>query len=367
MAGNLAPAELFNPAYGRNRINLFLKKYTSEDLFTLTSGRKVRLLFEQEKYNVLNSVKKYSDISKLKNFRLTDKFENEYSLSNFMKTPEFGGGSVGSTSTKVKIEKNIGQQNIGRSYFIESLRINTPTSFQTTEYGEKEVINTINSSVLVGGGMLSLKIKNNTYNIIGAAKVPGNVKADIALIDEKKQAVCFISHKLPSFSSYGGVTDFSDDAALVEFAEKISERLKKAGQQNARGYYGKSQDSFYAELSRKNADFLLKTVYGKNYSISNKSGIYNVDYVVEGLVKIDSRGVMQTIPSPNNIHPAGDIQWLLTGDNKAVLFARFDGSAGRGLTYKKNGKDVRIENLRFSIAPITATEGRKSEKIFLTN
>lgn len=383
-SSSLAPAQLFNLAYGTSRIDTFIEKFENEKSFKLTSGGDVVLEKSNEtnikNINLLkklrsaiiekNSRKIETAINEFKNksgkfigskLRTREKTLLEYSLSNFAKTIEFGG-QAGQTA---KLRTQSSKEKIGTSYFIESTRIPVATSFKATEYGEMMLIQTINSFI-PKNSVLTLKIKRNTYEIIGAAKVPGDPKADIALIGLDKKAVCFISHKLSNFSAYGGISELGDNETVKNFAQKIIKILDRKKQKtNNQSYYGVNGDSFYAEIPNGEIDIILKTVYGKDFSTSQTSGINNVDFVIEGNVNIDARGNLITTPVSNKIYDSGDTQWLKTGDTRAILFARYVSSASRGFTLKKDNKEIRIDHLRFSVAPISVIKGRLAQKIVL--
>jgi len=82
---------------------------------------------------------------------------------------------------------------------------------------EIKQVTDLNTQIAGLGGKVKLKINNNFYYIVSAESVPGNPKADIALIgseneDSKEQKPCvFLSLKkglkISDFGGYGGISD----------------------------------------------------------------------------------------------------------------------------------------------------------------
>lgn len=365
MASNLAPAELFNKSYGTIRIDVFIHKYENERVFKLTDNSEIKLVLNNKNNKqLIELIKKVREamvngngtalanaIGNFKSTQLKLKFigkrfrtntpekEHQFSLSNFTKTGEFKGGQ-GKSGTIAAI--NI----VGPNYKIGSVIIKTPTSYQVHEIHEKTFIENFNKQIPENASV-HVKIKGVPFeNIKGAVKVPGDVKADIALINDEGVAVCFISHKksetvtgtssAAGFLSYGGVTDIRDNETVQYFANKVEEKLKE----------NNSKKSFWMDIDDK---LQKQGIYGKDFGSPTK-GIQNIDFIMFGIPTFTTKKQNEnlTIVLSGDIYSSGVIP--LKSPLKPVLLTRAD-SSNRHFTWGQNKK---IENIRFSISPYGA-------------
>lgn len=177
----------------------------------------------------------------------------------------------------------------------------------------------IDSSIkehLKGKPYIKLAIGERVVNAAGAVNVPGNPKADIAIVDDKGTPVAWISLKdgtnPKGFGQWGGVDYMGKDPEVAKFVQGIKAAF---GDQFPRGpTYG---------VRIKNPQLKALTVFGKDFG--GAPGINNVDLVLQGHPTLTkgSRGgyVLTGAHSWYN----GDIP---TGEYEPMLIARY--SADRG-------------------------------------
>lgn len=164
---------------------------------------------------------------------------------------------------------------------------------------------------LNGQPFIKLAVGTRVVNAAGIAKVPGNVKADAAVVDANGQEVAWISLKDGTtplgFGQWGGVNHLANNPEVRSFVEQL---VGLFGNEFPRGpTYG-----------RPIKDPTLKALvcFGKNYG--QAPGISNVDLILQGhpTLKKGTRG-SYIVTGAHTWHN-GDIP---TGEYEPVLTVRF--------------------------------------------
>ena len=154
------------------------------------------------------------------------------------------------------------------------------------------------------------------HHIVGAHQIPGNPKADIALVNHKGEHVIHISHKESeeSHQGYGGMNSKANAShpVMKEFADK----LKKKVEDTHMGLKGKSRTMTLDHNNPHHSDMIKSALFGKNHS-SNKSGVENVDFISHGKMnlKFNKHGVA-------SIHSEKDISRKNYRDQKYEITAK---------------------------------------------
>lgn len=169
---------------------------------------------------------------------------------------------------------------------------------------------------LNGQPFIKLAVGTRVVNAAGAVKVPGNVKADAEIVDEKGNPVAWISLKDGTtprgFGHWGGVDHFGADPEVAAFVNSIKSAF---GNEFPRGpTYG---------IKIKNPQLKALTTFGKGFG--GAPGRSNVDLILQGhpTLKKGSRG-SYVLTGAHTWHN-GDIP---EGEYEPVLIVRF--SADRG-------------------------------------
>lgn len=164
---------------------------------------------------------------------------------------------------------------------------------------------------LKGQSSIKLVVGTRVVNAAGIAKVPGNVKADAAVVDDTGQEVAWISLKDGTtplgFGQWGGVNHLANNPEVRGFVEQLAGLF---GNEFPRGpTYG-----------RPIKDPKLKGLvcFGKNYG--QAPGISNVDLILQGhpTLKKGTRG--SYVITGAHTWYNGDIP---TGEYDPVLTVRF--------------------------------------------
>ena len=148
------------------------------------------------------------------------------------------------------------------------------------EEGQILALNNAIKDKLNGKSSISLVVGNRLVDAAGVSKVPGNVKADAAIINAAGHEVAWISLKdgnsPKGFGQWGGVSHLSREPEVADFIKKLKTVV---GTEMPRGpTYGK-------EISSINLKNLV--VFGKNFQ-SGQPGPSNVDLVLQGHPKLET-------------------------------------------------------------------------------
>lgn len=248
--------------------------------FELVNGSSTALEFAKPEYQEAFEkaedvkIKLFSpkDINLFKFFK--DDSGTEYSISDLLKDPYFGGKGKGS-GTKVE------------DY---NLRLLSEKIQTRIEQNNGEPIN-----IIVGG--------TTYYNIIGAATQPKTPKADFFLFDQDSNPKIFISHKKsggsePSagdFIRWSGFTRYENEPEVEEFVLKLKKFLVD------KGLVGMPNTTkFIAPI--KDENLIRKLIYGPEYG-SNSYGPENVNIITQGEI--------QLIPQGENLYSLSAPYYLL--------------------------------------------------------
>ena len=123
------------------------------------------------------------------------------------------------------------------------------------------------------------------HHIVGAHQVPGNPKADIALVNDKGEHVFHISHKASkeSHQGYGGMNSKSNTNTPV--MKQFRDKLLKHVDNHMMALKGKSKTMKLNHNDPEHAHVIKKALFGTEYS-SNKSGPENVDEIHHGKMNL---------------------------------------------------------------------------------
>jgi hypothetical protein len=249
--------EGFNPLkfydlqkYGGPRLKVLFNKIKSGAPFDMVSGEQIVLKFNKPEYGPLfdaSDVEGLKALSKsnINNFPFfVDKNDQTYSISDLLKTKDFGGKGKGSGTRT----EDIALSDVNRK--IQEL----------------------------GAINVKLSKNGNIYEgIIKASTVSGSPKADFTF-DTSSGPVIFISHKdgkgPKDFQQYSGFRGMSDYPEVQSFVDAV--RDKTGGEL-------KSGDSFRRKI--KDPSIKLKAVYGSNQQVGNY-GINNCQILLQGPINL---------------------------------------------------------------------------------
>jgi hypothetical protein len=235
--------------------------------FELTNGSSTALEFAkpeyQEAFEKSEEVKirlfSPKDINSFPFFK--DDAGKEYSISDLLKDPYFGGKGKGS-GTKVE------------DY---NLRLLQEKIQSRIEQNAGEPIN-----IIIGG--------KTYYNIIGATTQPKTPKADFFLYDKDNNPQVFISHKKsgglePSagdFIRWSGFTKYENEPEVEEFTLKLKEFLSSKGLEGI-----PNTTKFISPV--KDENLIRKLIYGPEYG-SNSYNPENVNIIAQGEIQLIPQG-----------------------------------------------------------------------------
>lgn len=230
----------------------------------------------------------------------------------------------------------------------------------------ESLVKSIRQAVEQEGNPVTILIGNyKIENVVsaGADQIRGDPKADIALIDDSKKEVGFISHKkeggAKAYQQYGGISIKSGKAiyenSLVElFVKDLNAILKNE--------FASSGQSFWSNLPKNEFGKLLVgySVYGPNWKFGqqNSFGRDSVHCIGQGkpILNRNNNGIY-TLSFSESIHTANDIDWAFVGPYKAILAATY--RTGRKI--ENNG--ITVSNMRAGTYPYDFISSRRSEEI----
>lgn len=235
-----------------------------------------------------------------------------------------------------------------KDYKVSTYQLNAPSP---TERGETAVMTSLNKAFAEIGRPVTVTAGKYTFtNIVGANKVFGTPKADIALVQWNPATrtfkdVCFISHKMGSaakdFQQYSGISTTADgkkagaisrDPAVVEFLQAISSKPI---------YNAIVKDKKrFAQIVR-SPKLIGKAVYGPEFG-SSQYGTDNIHLIGQGDAVLTKKGAgAWSMSFRGGMHLNGDTKPFMTGDYQAVVGARY--TAGRQFEVAgKVFRDVRV-------------------------
>ena len=236
-------------------------------------------------------------------------------------------------------------------------KLHTPSP---TEAGEADVLRYINSYIKKIGEPINLSIgKLNFNNIIGANKIEGTPKADIALVSFNGKIlnnVCFISHKMgvgaEGFQQYSGTTtkadgpspgSISQDPFVIKFLSDLVKLHPKIV---------KDKKRYFRTIT--SSTLVGKSVYGPLYGSRNKNED-NIDLLGQGYARMSGRGKSHELTFTSHTIFGPNVKPFMNGDYTAIIGARY--SSGRNFT--ANGKEY--SGVRVLIMPKRLIGGQAEE------
>jgi len=300
MASSLSASEMVKP--GREyRIVLFLKKYQNREEFVLMGNKKVTLVYDKK---VADQLKAKRNLASLV-FTSTD--GQKLKLSNFQKTPEFGGKAESTT----RIEE------------AEIISIRKQMSEIRQQTGEPCV---------------PIKIGNKVYQCCNIEKTAGTPKSDFHFLDINGKPIVWLSHKDGSkasdFQQWGGVSKIVPN---VHNHPETKEFYKDVIESFPEGFPPKTN------VVKEIGDPLLKkkAVYGDDYRPgSTRFGENNVTMILQGPVTLKKVGNGQNVYYKIEANHANKNGETMKGDYEPI----FDGSY-------RQGRGQPVNNARLGIWP----------------
>jgi len=296
---NLSAKEIRKYDY---RPEVFIKKIKTKSPFEITGGKKVTLIAPKNYEKILRS----GTAVQLNELRFASTSGTAYKLSDFVKTPEFGGKGEGASTAK-------------EDAALMSLRE------QIKAAKKKERSATIN-----------IRIGTKVYKVADAESTPGTPKSDFHLLDNAGKEVAWISHKDGSqpndFQQWGGMTEDGEPKIFAhpETQKFIKDMLK---------LYPKGLPSA-TTVARKIKSQALKNmaVYGNEYG--GDFSRQNVTLMLQGSVQLSKNGSSYKITATHT-HVNGED---MKGGYEPVFMA----------IYKGDRNNFGLKGTRVGISPLAS-------------
>ena len=199
------------------------------------------------------------------------------------------------------------------------------------------------SSILEESGCdyVTIKYKNNLYDVVRVEKTPGTHKSDFHFIDKDGNQCLWISHKAGRHP-----TDFQQWSGM---SDRVERTIYTHNEVQA---FIKDLYKLYPNNIMPNRESVMKpitdpklkkmAVYGSGYTGSpNNEGINNVCYVLQGNVEL------KPIPSQPNVYTVEAFHKYENGDNITGDYVPVIGAV-----YKGDRPNFGIDGLRAGIYPI---------------
>lgn len=340
---------LFKYTGPRDRVPKFLQKYENEEPFVLTDGSKVVLLYQSGHAEVLKkrNTKDANELIFVAKPGPGSKKIRSFKLSDFAKTPEFGGkfGVSGDRETEM--------------------------AAASLQY-EVQVVNAINKFIKENKGIINVHIEGlGTYSdiegVIGAKQVDSTIKSSAGVRADPKADIIvyhkehdylnnkniFISHKKDggpeAFQQYGGITEVAGDKIYrhPEVQKFLEELIPYIG-----------EEGLIQPVMKEIKDPVLKnlSIFGPEYARNGgKFGLQNVQLIGQGVPTFAPVQGKENTFEMKFPHMAvnGNLEFF-TGGYEPVFGATF--REGRGY----NLKGTRYTGVRVGIYPRALITKRKS-------
>lgn len=296
---NLSAKEIRKYDY---RPEVFIKKIKTGSPFEITGGKKVTLIAPKNYEKILRS----GNANQLNELRFAAKNGSAYKLSDFVKTPEFGGKGEGASTAK-------------EDAALMSLQD------QIKAAKKKE-----------GSATINIRIGTKVYKVADAASTPGTPKSDFHLLDNNGQEIAWISHKDGSepkdFQQWGGMTE-SGEREIYNHPEtqkfiKDMQKLYPDGLPPATTVARKIKSSKLKNMA----------VYGNEYG--GEYSRQNVTLMLQGSVKLTKSGTSYSITATHT-HLNGED---MTGGYEPVFMA----------IYKGDRSNFGLKGTRVGISPLAS-------------
>lgn len=296
---NLSAKEIRKYDY---RPEVFIKKIKTKSPFEITGGKKVTLIAPKNYEKILRS----GTAVQLNELRFASTSGTAYKLSDFVKTPEFGGKGEGASTAK-------------EDAALMSLRE------QIKAAKKKE-----------GSATINIRIGTKVYKVADAESTPGTPKSDFHLLDNDGKEVAWISHKDGSqpndFQQWGGMTEDGEPKIFAhpETQKFIKDMLK---------LYPKGLPSA-TTVARKIKSQALKNmaVYGNEYG--GDFSRQNVTLMLQGSVQLSKNGSSYKITATHT-HVNGED---MKGGYEPVFMA----------IYKGDRNNFGLKGTRVGISPLAS-------------
>ena len=296
---NLSAKEIRKYDY---RPEVFIKKIKTKSPFEITGGKKVTLIAPKNYEKILRS----GTAVQLNELRFATTSGTAYKLSDFVKTPEFGGKGEGASTAK-------------EDAALMSLRE------QIKAAKKKE-----------GSATINIRIGTKVYKVADAESTPGTPKSDFHLLDNAGKEVAWISHKDGSqpndFQQWGGMTEDGEPKIFAhpETQKFIKDMLK---------LYPKGLPSA-TTVARKIKSQALKNmaVYGNEYG--GDFSRQNVTLMLQGSVQLSKNGSSYKITATHT-HVNGED---MKGGYEPVFMA----------IYKGDRNNFGLKGTRVGISPLAS-------------
>ena len=288
----------------RNNLEVFIQKLANSEPFVAVGQTEPTIVLEpdpealeQLRQGIIPPVFKGAD-------------GQEYRLSQFEKTAEFGGKGTGFGTRKEDAE-------------LASLK----AQLEELKGNNKEI---------------NIQVGDRTVSVADVVTTPGTPKSDFHFIDSQGESVAWVSHKDGSqanhFGQWGGMSDRemlpvynANPDVKAEVAQFIKDIKQLVGDEMPRA----------TTIARPASDlFQMISIYGNGYG--GNRGPQNVDVVLQGPVTL-SNGVLVA----PNMHSNGE---PVKGAFEPAMMAM----------YKGDRDNFGIKGARFSMYPIG---GRKVHKV----
>lgn len=271
--------------------------YPYTNIFLDKTYKKVQLSFISDEFMYYFKNRQFNNINN-KTHLFKDDYENQYSLSDLIKTYEFGGKPKGASLLK------------------ETQALNQSITILRKILEENKL-----SSINIKLGDI---IYDDCIDIINQT---GLSKSDFNIINKDKQSVIFISHKdgnqSRDFMRWGGFIKYDNHPEIVDFKKSLNKELLPG-------------QSYYKKITDDNLKY--KLLFGKDYS--NNFGPNNVNCIIQGNIYFNKI-------NNNTYELTGDKIWLNgilpQSSYEPILVAM----------YRDGRKDLKIKNCNVLCSPIS--------------
>jgi len=199
----------------------------------------------------------------------------------------------------------------------------------------------------------------------GSDQIKGDPKADIALIDDKKKEVGFISHKkeggAKAFQQYGGISKSSGEMIYQDVLVEMYVRdLSKIVDKNFKSSRASAGFSVWRKIPTSPAGrpLVARSVYGPNWNGGRSFNRDSVHCIGQGSpILTRQRDGSYDLTFSEAIHTADDISWAYSGDYQAIFASTF--RAGRTTSHG----NITVSDMRSGIYPYDFIKSRRATEI----
>lgn len=316
----LTSSEIFKK--GREgRAEMLLTKIADGDPFLLKGGKTVVIKKDTDPLGELADAIATRNTRALTAFVFKGVDNKNYKITDFLKTPEFGGKGKGS-GTRAEDEALVAfKKELAKVFAAE------------------------------GTPFIYIKIGKRVEKVTEIISTPGTPKADFHMIDPEGKEVFWISHKKGNkandFQQYGGMAEIKTlDPEIAGFAERVSTHLEDPKTLPPK-------TAFFSAVKKKAV--AMATLFGKEYKASGPSGRQNIDVLFQGPMRLKKVGSKGKIPvytiTSNHTILHGETP---KGDYTPVYYVRPE--------QLKNQFGIRGARF-FIVAKLTAQKNRNSKEI----